>query len=196
MCQKWMECRSRFNSCQIMGGSSRVSASPFPLPTQCSPPWPSPSRGRVMHLPRNLRLSDARWPPGRGQPTPPLTRHPSREGIGKTPLSGGVARRDGVGSAGSGTSRPRFRRAPPHGICIIRPWRGGPELVEACPEQSGAKSKGAGVYGPGSLVFPYRGVLGSPPPRQWFRYPGMPRAGPSADRKAHFDHIYGPSEIA
>ena len=35
--------------------------------------------------------------PELAEPTPPLTRHPSKEGIGKIPLLGGVARRAGVG---------------------------------------------------------------------------------------------------
>ncbi len=37
-----------------------------------------------MPIPRNQRPSD-RKPPGRGKPTPPLARHPSREGIKKLP---------------------------------------------------------------------------------------------------------------
>ena len=34
----------------------------------------------------------------KSEPTPPLTRHPSKEGMSSTPLLGGVARRAGVGS--------------------------------------------------------------------------------------------------
>ena len=51
----------------------------------------------------------------------------------------------------------------------------------------------AGVYRSGPLVFSYCRILDATPPRQRFHYPGMPRAGPSEDGQARFDHICGPS---
>ena len=159
-----------------MGGSSRVSASSFPLPTQCSPPF---------------RRAVAAGP---GTTHPTADAAPLPRGDRKNSPLGRVARRDGGGFRWLRHLPPLvFRRVLSHGICIIPSLEGvALSLSKPTPEQSGAKSKGPEFTGPGSLVFPYRGVLGSPPPREWFRYPGMPRAGPSADRQTRFDPLREP----
>ena len=46
---------------------------------------------RVMHIARNLLFPAVQKPLGRREPTPPLTRHPSWEGMEVVPLLGGVA---------------------------------------------------------------------------------------------------------
>ena len=51
----------------------------------------SPFAKRVMHITRNLFFPAVQQPRGWRQPTPPLARHPSQEGMGVVPLLGGVA---------------------------------------------------------------------------------------------------------
>ena len=51
-----------------------------------------------MHIPRNPRSPDARWPAGPGTTHPGPAGHPSREGSFSYPLLGGVPLSGGVGS--------------------------------------------------------------------------------------------------
>ncbi len=46
---------------------------------------------RVMHITRHLLFPAVQKPLGRREPTPPLSRHPSEEGMEVVPLLGGVA---------------------------------------------------------------------------------------------------------
>ncbi len=129
-------------------------------------------------------LARRRGRPGRGIPTPPLARHPSKEGIKKALLLGTCAAYCGVSLPGAGPAAPASSRSPAR--CLgARPswplagWK--PALLGACHRP--ARHRGAG----GRRVMQYASLLkGERDPRHrsvpCSSVPSLFRYSPAEDR--------------